>query len=449
MKKILSRFFLFLQYKRRFLNNSPFKILNFLLESQYWDKIKLQEYQALKMNDLIEIAKLNTDYYKNRFLRITLPLQNLELQVNQFPRLTKEDIKSKSEMMLNNKFFPVFEHRTSGSTGKPLSIYVSRASSADRLARLFRFLNWWGVKIYDRNILLWGVKSSENRTLSNFKNWIRNRKTFDPLMLNDDSVKSMYFKILDFNPVYIRGYTSSIMQFAKLLDKNQLIFKSNKLKVIIVTAEMLFEDDRKYIEKIFNCKVANEYGAAELGIIANECPDGSMHINEESVYLTTDALNNLIVTDLSNLAMPIISYENEDRISLSDKLCKCGRTSRIIKSIEGRYSDMINCPDGTQKGQVLFYYLMNELDSNGFDNCIKQYKFYQKKMNFILEIVIDDDFNPSVYQYIKSRMGELIGPEITLEIKIVTKIKREKSGKLRFFVNFDSENHNMKNITSF
>lgn len=438
MKRIFSQIILSIQNRRRFGPFSPSKQLKHLLKTQYWSTAEIEGHQLSEFNKLVQLAKQKTSFYKIRFANISLPLNNLKEAIIAFPKLRKADIKKDFKELCNMDGVISFKSQTSGSTGIPLIIQISRKSSSDRFARLMRFLNWWGVEIYDRNILIWGSNSLIRTRKDRIKDWLRNRKSIDPLSLNKESVLEIYRDLIEFKPVWIRGYTSAILQLAKLLDENNLSVRSPHLKVIIVTAEMLFKEDRIYIESVFNCKVANEYGAAEVGIIANECPMGGMHLNEESLYLECNSDNNVIISDLSNEAMPIINYINEDRIKLSQKSCECGRQSRVVESIEGRYSDLISCPDGTEKGQVLFYYLMKELEDKGFENSVLQYKFYQSGLNFTIEIVEGKVFSDAAQEFITSRMKELIGPSITTTFKIVQDIKRETSGKLRFFVNLDS-----------
>ena len=60
------------------------------------------------------------------------------------------------------------------------------------------------------------------------------------------------------------------MQFAKFLEHKNIILKSicPSLKACIVTSEMLFETDKTLMESQFGIPIINEYGAAELGLIA-------------------------------------------------------------------------------------------------------------------------------------------------------------------------------------
>ena len=53
----------------------------------------------------------------------------------------------------------------------------------------------------------------------------------------------------------------------------------------MVTAESMTIQQRQVIEKVFGCKVANEYGCSETGGFVYECPNGSWHISSELVFV--------------------------------------------------------------------------------------------------------------------------------------------------------------------
>lgn len=252
--------------------------------------------------------------------------------------------------------------------------------------------------------------------------------------MNDKTIFSYVKQIDDFDPKYIRSYKSGLYEFARLMEKHKLQFKKADLKVAIVTSETLLDSERKYIENILKCKVANEYGAAEGGFYACECPDGSMHINEETNFITTDINNNAIVTELFNNSMPLINFKNDDKILISNDYCTCGRTSRLIIRIEGRVGDYILCPDGTKKNSFVLAYIIRESVEEGYKGSIKQYRVIQNENKFLMEFVPGENYTEEVSDIIKKRMHKEIGQEIEIEIKLVPQIKREKSGKLRIFI---------------
>ena len=251
--------------------------------------------------------------------------------------------------------------------------------------------------------------------------------------LNDDTIVKYYKQIEKFRPAFIRGYKSGILEFAELMDKNNLRFNNFKLKVTIVTAEALFENERRYIEKILNCKVANEYGGVEAGLFACECPSGSMHINEESVYMYTNNQKEAIVTELFNDSIPLINYKNDDLIIISDDYCDCGRTSRIIKEVQGRVSGYIEKPDGSRINQFIIPIIFRKFYGKKFNRMIRKYKVIQEAQTFTIKIVPSDNYNSECEEYLRTQMFEKIGQDISVNFELVNEIKRGKNGKFTYF----------------
>lgn len=65
------------------------------------------------------------------------------------------------------------------------------------------------------------------------------------------------------------------------------------------------------MEKAFGAKIISEYGAAESGLIAYECPEcGNMHINMENV-IVEESEGEIVVTNLLSRSFPIIRYKLE------------------------------------------------------------------------------------------------------------------------------------------
>ena len=106
----------------------------------------------------------------------------------------------------------------------------------------------------------------------------------------------------------------------------------------------------------------------------------------------------------------------------------------MISTIEGRIGDYILCPDGTKKNSLILAYIIRESVEDGFKGSIKQYRIIQNRNKFLLEFVAGKYYNTKVLEVIKKRMYKEIGKEIEIEVKLVPKIQREKSGKQRIFI---------------
>jgi phenylacetate-CoA ligase len=95
------------------------------------------------------------------------------------------------------------------------------------------------------------------------------------------------------------------------------------------------------------------YGGAETGFLAAECPyGGGLHCFVDSIVEIIDPLTGrasasneggeIVTTDLSRKAMPVIRYRTGDLIEgLNFEPCPCSRTSPRMKRIVGRAGDIV------------------------------------------------------------------------------------------------------------
>jgi len=99
---------------------------------------------------------------------------------------------------------------------------------------------------------------------------------------------------------------------------------------------------REKVEEVFGCPVYNRYGSREVGDIAGECkyhqglhvlPWGSyVEIVDEAGNLVEPGVEGrILVTCLTNYAMPLIRYDIGDRGALAGEFkCPCGRDGQMF-----------------------------------------------------------------------------------------------------------------------
>jgi len=436
MRLFLVKIYLFIKYRKQGVTTNPFSLLNELEESQYWDRNKIESFQLNHLNELFSYSKKNVKYYQQDKYKDISSVSSFESFNKNFPALYKENIKDNSSILMSDNVGKRIKHATSGSTGKPMTIEISGLAEAYRIASRLRFFRWWKVDFYDRNVLIWRKpkpKSQIFSLLETIKVKLLGKLKLDVFELNKHTVFDYFNKIEKFKPLYIRGYKSGIYELARLMDINNLQFKKTRLKVVVVTSEILLEKERDFMKKVFNCKIANEYGAADGGQFSFECPDGSMHINEELVYISSDENNNAHVTELFNNGMPLINFKNEDRVTLSNEQCSCGRNLMIISKIEGRTTDYIACKDGTKKHSLVFVGIFNAIE-NEYQESINQFRAIQKGNKLKFEIIAGKNYSDKVENLLELLIRQEICNNIDIEIQLVDQIQREKNGKLRYFI---------------
>ncbi|TOH87149.1 hypothetical protein, partial [Vibrio parahaemolyticus] len=74
-----------------------------------------------------------------------------------------------------------------------------------------------------------------------------------------------------------------IYEVAKLANKKNI--QLSNIKFIKGTSEKIYDFYQDEVQRAFGQKIVSEYGSAESGIIAFECPYGNMHVNEECCVL--------------------------------------------------------------------------------------------------------------------------------------------------------------------
>src|SRR5262249_8028755 len=125
---------------------------------------------------------------------------------------------------------------------------------------------------------------------------------------------------------------------------------------IITSAMVLHNWQRRVIEEVFACRVTNRYGCEEVSLIACECErHEGLHVNADNLLVEVlrdgrpaapGEPGSVVVTDLSNRAMPLLRYQVGDVAVATDRLCPCGRGLPLLERIEGREADYVVTPSG-------------------------------------------------------------------------------------------------------
>jgi len=405
----------------------------------YLSRKEIERIQLKKLEDIIKHSYKNIPFYKKLFSKCGLNIDNLNLpdDIKRLPFLTKSELQENYKVMCT----PLMKHKisidhTSGSTGKPLVIFKDRDRSAFIRATMYRFYNMYGINIGDKQARFWGVPLVKSKELKeHLKDVVGNRIRLNAFKVNNENLNHFVKKLKRFKPKYFYGYPSLIYDFAKWIQQHNLKEKELKklnLSCIITTGEILYDFQRKMIEETFNCKVANEYGASEVGIIAFECRYGNLHINSDHIFLEVVSNKNygeLVVTELNNFYNPLIRYKIKDFGLIKTINCKCGIKFPILAKLYGREVDFIVSPDNNYiYASVLTYNFR-------LKKGIKDFQAIQNKKDLLLiKIVPDDNFDDDVLMFFRKKLTEALGNKIKIEFLKVEKITPDGSGKLRYFI---------------
>jgi phenylacetate-CoA ligase len=415
-------------------NPSLYKHFNDLLRTDFSDRKELDQLQLEKLKNFLIFAYNNSPWNGEGMKRVGFNPSE-DFSIEKFKKITptgkEELVQNNEEIQVEEKIFDkVFYCESSGTSGKVLTFKRDENWDSFNRAAQMRGYSWFGVNPWDFNIYFWGYNSNwkkklKLRVLDFFVN--RNRM-FD---YSEKSLKGLRNKLK--NAVYIEGYSSMIYEMAKLGFEQPDSLPN--LKMIKGTSEKIFPHYQDIVKKTFGQKIISEYGAAEAGIIAFECPEGNMHITEEGVYVEQDENGEILVTNMLSYSFPIIRYRLGDSIKLADDnfKCACGRSHKIINEVTGRVGKIIIGFNKQYPSLTLYYIFKNIYFEKGLaidyqatqtetGKLIIRFleKLDSKKENLILEqskIYFKDD--------------------IEIEFEQVSSFRMEK-GKLRDFISYVS-----------
>ena len=159
-----------------------------------------------------------------------------------------------------------------------------------------------------------------------------------------------------FKPTILSGFPSVLLRLAEAKESGTLHIRPI---CIVADGEFLEDESRAKLASVFNCEVTSTYSSAETGVIAYECREHHLHINDDRIILEPiDSLGRpvpsgeesemILVTNLLSYPQPVIRYALEDRVILHDEECLCGDPSPWIE-ISGRSRDRLRLIDGTKK----------------------------------------------------------------------------------------------------
>ncbi|HEY4627726.1 MAG TPA: phenylacetate--CoA ligase family protein [Flavobacterium sp.] len=361
------------------------------------------------------------------------------------PVLNKKNLQKPLLDRLSNGYTlkNIYLNKTSGSSGDPFIFAKDKYCHALTWAsNIYRF-GWYGIdfntshqaRFYGIPVDFIGNKKER------LKDFLGNRFRFAIFDLSDAVLERFltHFRNKKFD--YINGYTSSIVLFAKFLQKKNIVLSNvcPSLKACMVTSEMLFEDDKLLLEKQLGIPIINEYGASELDLIAFQNPAGEWQVNSETLFVEIlgedDAVlpygqqGRIVITSLFNKAHPFIRYDIGD-IGILDE--KSTLQKPILKKLIGRTNDVAILPSGKKAPGLTFYYITKSIIED--DGNVKEFVIKQtQKDTFEIKYVSETELNLAQIEKIEQAIILYLEPNLKFSFIRKTSLKRNKRGKLKQF----------------
>ena len=362
------------------------------------------------------------------------------------PVMRKKDLQIplKERLSKGFKIKDCYINKTSGSSGHPLIFAKDKYCHAMTWAEIIDRFGWFNIDFNSSyqarfyGIPLDFVGNKKER----LKDWLSHRFRFPIFNLSEQKLE-LYFKTFKHKKFYyINGYTSSIVLFSKLLKDKDVVLTSvcPTLKYCVVTSEMLYDKDKVLLEKWLGVPVINEYGAAELDLIAFTNPKNEFIANSETLFVEILDKNDqpvangfsgrIVITSFFNKAHPLIRYDIGDSGMLSEKSTP---KNPILLQLIGRTNDIATLPSGKVVPGLTFYYVTKSVIED--DGNVKEFIMEQTMIDtFKISYVSERDLFPAEITKIEKALASYLENNLKLIFKREVLLNRSERGKLKQFV---------------
>jgi len=413
--------------------------LRFLEESESWTSAQITNYQFSQLKKVTLHAYENCPGYRGTFDRngITPASINSLDDVARLPFISKEDLRDNLE-----EFSSPWPDRkyvtTGGSTGIPFGFYRDDIAFGRELASKAHQYHRIGWKEGDRQLVLRGLPLQTPDQMMYVPEFEELRCS--SYHLTPAHMETFYLRALEYGPKWLRCYPSSGHIFARFL--NERGWKVPSIQGVLCASENLYGFQRELLQKVFGPNVFSHYGHYELAVLAGYCERvPTYHVLPQYGYAelldahgkrvcTPGEMGEIVATSFLMYATPMIRYRTRDFAVFKSSTCaECGRPYEVWDRIEGRLQEFVI----TGTGRLISMTAINMHDAT-FD-CVRQFQFHQaERGKLTLNYVPRPECSDSSLAFMRSRVMEKLGQDLTLRLMPVNEIPLTVRGKHRFLI---------------
>lgn len=396
---------------------------------------------------LLVHASRTVPFYRDHMVESKLCEATVISCLQAMPVLTKSVIRREGGRLISETPCARTRWNTSGgSTGEPIKLLQDRKMAFHSRATELLFMRWAGHKRGEPHVLIWGVPQATFAERTSFHEklyrLVHNETYLNCYKITNETLHAWVECLNAKRPSLIEAYADALYELSRLISEEGLHVE--RPRGIITSAAVLTPRMRETITHAFGCPVLNRYGSREVGNVACSClSNDQLHIDENTCYVEiVDEAGNpcadgvqgdILVTLLTNYAMPLIRYQIQDRGMWASGPCPCGRTTRRLANVVGRQSDYLLASDGSRINGTALTTLLYPVSG------IKRYQYRQLQNNKVILLVVPQDgistdvLRKETHPALEKLERILHG--IPVELSVVDEIAPSRSGKYRYILN--------------
>jgi len=411
----------------------------FLKEFDAWSLQKQLDYQLYELKRFIRFAVDKSSYYKKLYNNINIESFNSIADLKKLPVVDKEMIRANIKQVNTIPNSKGIEGHTGGTTGKSLVVLFTEEDNNKRMAMLDHFKARVGFEHRKMRRATFNGKHiippGQKKKVFWRYNAACKQMIYSSFHLTEANMRLYVESLNRYKPHSIDGFFMSMCDVAGYIERHQIPLAFTPV-AIFPTSETLTQAGRELLERVFKCKVYDQYASSEGAPFVTECKEQRLHVELASgVFEHFEKDNNeVLVTSFTTHGTPLIRYRIGDAMTMEDsgEKCACGMESPLAQQIQGRKLDFLYTADGAKinGGNIanLFKNMPNAL--------IRAQTIQEKLGEITVRLEADQNlYRPEYDDLLRDEFRHKFGTSTKIIIEHVDEIPREKSGKFRMIKN--------------
>jgi len=401
--------------------------------------IDKREFQRKELVRFLAFAREHSKFYRELYASIDPATVVTPSDLVRLPVVDKEMLRSHAADVFTIPSKGAVEGHTGGTTGKSLVVLRTADDMMKRMAMLDHFKERVGFKHREMRRATFNgkhiVPPSQKKHIYWRYNHACKQMIYSSFHITEKNAKYYVDSLNRFKPHALDGFFTCMIDIANYIDRHDIKLEFQPV-AIFPTSETLTQPGRELLERVFKCKVYDQYASSEGAPFVTECKEQRLHIELASgIFEHFEAgSDEVLVTSFTTHGTPLIRYRIGDsmRFAPVDDTCTCGNASPLVESIEGRRLDFLYTAEGAKinAGNVANLF-------KNMPNALIRAQTIQVQLGKIL-CLLEVDKNVYREEHDKMLRNEFMhkfGSTTHVTIKHVDEIPRESSGKFRMIKN--------------
>jgi phenylacetate-CoA ligase len=316
-----------------------------------------------RVREIVAYAAAHVPHYRDVFRREGIDSREIRTarDLARLPLVGKEELRSSPERFLSERLpaGPTLELSTTGTTGVPVAVVHDAPSLLENMAhgereRMVEATLAGGGRYSILEITRSGSTSRRIREWYD-ANTIRPARLPYRMVPISKPLEGIVEEIERWRPDVIWSYAAFLETFFRLLLGRPR--PRHLPKVAVYGSGGMSAAGRTLVEEEFGVAVIAAYNAVEALKLAFVCEERrGFHIHEDLAAVrlvdrsgrpvATGATGEVVISNLVNRGTVLLNYRLGDQATLTTEPCGCGRTSRVLTSVDGRIDEIIVLPSG-------------------------------------------------------------------------------------------------------